>query len=153
VQEPFVKWKASLSNGETFYEGKGNFDPEKLVVKDEGPSDDFNAAYGGLSPWRALVKYIKDNDLKITSLSLYTHDNHNYHLPSAGTNPQQKEFVKYGKPTDFTFFRASMSGGITSNHTVAEAIYEDYSIQLWVDTKNPSNTWCITVPKIPVEAP
>jgi len=52
-------WKVSLSNGETFYEGKGNF--EILA--------------GEKSPWQRLKDYIQINELKITSLGIFTEDN------------------------------------------------------------------------------
>jgi hypothetical protein len=130
-----VKWKISLSNGETFYEGKGKF-------KDIS---------GLKSPFQRLLDYTLDTKTYITSLSLYTDDGKSFNLPSAGKRPQFKEFSNLEKPLDYNICRKitrkiSRIGFETDEwFTVAEAIYPKYKLQLWVDEKNPKNCWVLTV--------
>jgi len=131
-----VTWKASLSNGETAYEGKGQF--EEID--------------GELSPWNKLVEYIADNDLKITSLALETFDGRTFHVPSAGKSPRFPMFENQPKPNDYRFFNAVTSvimesgeGDVTSMYRVIEAVYDDHRLQMWVDVYNPRNCWCLVV--------
>ena len=129
-----VIWKASLSNGETVYEGKGQF------VEVEGE----------LSPWNKLIKYVTENTLKITSLALVSFDGRTFHVPSTGTNPHFPLFHRAEKPVDYRFFNAATStlidGGETGRHyRVIEAVYETHRLQMWVDVFNPRNCWCLDV--------
>jgi hypothetical protein len=135
-----VLFQVSLSNGETFFEGKGEYQ--------EIP--------GQLSPWQRLNKYLAENKLFITSLSLYTKDGRTFNLPSAGKCPRFKFFAEAQKPIDFNFFRAisremtfigqeAKEVEISDWFTVAEAIYPDYKLQLWVDENNTRNSWVLAI--------
>ncbi len=53
TQKP--KWTVSLSNGETLYEGKNEYEHSE----------------GEPTPWRRLLNYIEEEELSITSLALY----------------------------------------------------------------------------------
>jgi len=139
-----VFWQVSLSNGETFFENKGRF----VEIPNE------------LSPWQKLYKYIAENKLLITSLSLYTNDGRTFNLPSAGKNPKFKPFNDAPKPIDYNFFRAiareftGMQEGnkatiintkISDWFTIIEASYPSYKLQLWVDNRNTKNCWVLVV--------
>jgi len=139
-----VKFQVSLSNGETFYEGKGEY-------------QDFQD--GRPSPWNRLLRYIVDNGLDITSISLYTDDGQRFNLPTSGHNPKFREFDEAEKPIDYNFGRkmareadAVRDGRqvkLTSDwetsdwYTFIEAIYTDYRMQLWVDENNPKICWTL----------
>jgi hypothetical protein len=131
-------WKVSLSNGETFYEGKGSY---KLIN-------------GEKSPWLRLGDYMKEKDLKITSLGIFTDDNKNFHLPSNGNNPSFNIFNDSLKPDYYNYFRATSSSicgntNDSSNFIVIEAGWLDFILQLWVDENNTNNSWCLVkTPKI-----
>ena len=128
-----VKWQVSLSNGETFFEGKGQFEEVD----------------GEKSPWQRLEQYLLDEGAEITSLSLYTDDGRTFNLPTAGQNPKFNPHLpgKIEKPLDFLCFRymeADVNREGSKMHklfTVAEAIYPDYKVQQWVDENNPQNSW------------
>lgn len=127
-----VFWKVSLSSGETFTEGKG----------------DYEELYGQPLPFRRLQEYVKENDLRITSLSLFTSSGQNYNLPSAGRNPRFSAFDLVEQPVDYLCFgkcgRDIVSGSVVSEdlYKVIRAIYEDGSfIEIWVDESNTSNIW------------
>jgi len=137
-----VLWKVSLSNGENFYEGKGDY----KVIPDKP------------SPWQRLQKYISDNNLEITSLSLYTNKGQTWQLPSAGSNPKFSEFSKVEKPLDYDMCRkmareANIVGDednlMAKDHRIAEwytiikAFYKEYTLEVWVDELNPNNSWTI----------
>lgn len=149
-----VKWQVSLSNGETFFEGKGDYQD----IQDGRPS-----------PWQRLNSYLVANNLKLTSLSLYTDDNQTFQLPSAGKNPKFKEFGELPAPYEFNFFRkvgteVGMEGNkqtgepkmvdwytcIEASYFVditrpkkAEMIRVVLALQLWVDEMNPKNCWVL----------
>ena len=125
-------WKVSLSNGETFYEGKGKFE----ILE------------GVKSPWQRLKDYIQINELKITSLGIFTEDNKNFHLPSSGNNPNFHAFINVFKPDYYNYFRtasSSMSGSEieSSSFIVIEAGWFSFILQLWVDENNTNNSWCL----------
>lgn len=135
-----VKWQVSLSNGETFFEGKGNY-KEIPDVK---------------SPWQRLVQYVAVNKLKITSISLYTDFNQTFNLPSSGNNPKFKPFLDAEKPIDYNMCRymsremdvvkSEVKGvKISEWFSVIEAIYSTYKLQLWVDENNTKNCWVLVV--------
>lgn len=136
-----VKFKVSLSNGQTFYEGR----------------EPFNEILNEKSPWQRLIKYTVDNKCVITSLSLYTDDGRTFNLPSLGKNPKFREFAnKVDKPIDFNVSRKMAReadvvnekvGNVVINewYTIAEAIYSSYSLQLWVDEQDPRNCWVLVV--------
>jgi hypothetical protein len=137
-----VKFKVSLNNGETFYEGKG----------------DYVEIAGQLSPWQRLLKYTVDNKVEITSLSLYTDSGQTFNLPSSGKNPKFKPFRDIQKPIDYDLKRyvareldtTRINGDLTLDNiavsewfTVIEAIYPDYKLELWVDEFNIQNCWTL----------
>lgn len=131
VREPLVLFKASLSNGENVYEGKGKYHryPNKPA------------------PWRRLLTYCKKNRLSITSVSLYTRDGRTFNLPSAGNNPKFHAFTETDKPYSYRFFR-KMGQNLDSNRadlfTVVEANYDTYVLQLWVD-EHARNVWSLVL--------
>ncbi len=131
-----VFWSASLSNGETLFENKG----------------DYVEVVGELSPYNKLLKYCDDNCLDITSMSLYTDDGRTFNLPSSGQKPRFKEFQDIEKPYKYSCFRkagADMNSDFKVSganlFTVVEAVYFDYRVQLWVDEYNTKNCWCLIV--------
>lgn len=131
---PKVKWSVSLSNGQTIYEGKG----------------DFQIIEGSLSPWLKLKELIKNEGLKITSLCLYTDDNKRWNLHSAGKNPRFSIFNEAEKPIDYRMFRkvgVEGLGGekIEEKFVIIEAIYNDKKLQIWVSEDNPNTSWSIIV--------
>ena len=121
-QTPQIKWSCSLSNGETLYEGKGNYEFQE----------------NALSPYNRLLQHIEKQGLEITSLSLYTDENQRWNLPSAGTNPRFSAFLNAEKPISYKFFRrigATIAGGEMENkeqYAVIEAVYRDKILQTWV---------------------
>jgi hypothetical protein len=135
-----VLWQASLSNGETFYEEKGNY---KEIA-------------GEPSPWQRLLHYTAQKRVLITSLALYTRDGRTFNLPSAGKNPRFAEFAILETPFDFRCERKiAREHDIANNEvtkstttdwfTVAVAMYQGYELQLWVDEMNTKNSWSLVV--------
>lgn len=143
MQTPFlhnVKWKVSLSNGETLHEEKGEY----ISVK------------GELSPWQKLLAHLEETNARVTSLSLYTDDGQTFNLPSAGKNPQFKMFNTAPIPKAYKMFRQfgqDYDGKHKLHFTVAEAMYELANntgavvarliLQIWVDENNTRNTWSL----------
>ena len=139
-----VKFQVSLSNGETFFEGKGKF----------------QEVAGELSPWQKLMNYIEDNRLEITSLALFTDEGRKFNLPHAGKNPKfaPQMKVEFAAPYTFNLFRyieynlKGAGGKITSQKvhslfTVIEAIYPKFKVQLWVDENDHDNCRVLVVKK------
>lgn len=131
-----VKWQVSLSNGETFFEDKGNF----LQVD------------GELSPYNKLLEYIKYKDVSITSLSLYTDDGRTFNLPSLGKHPKFRSFDTAIKPYKLAMERRcamDTDGDSAEKFTTICAWYAlndyDLSIKLsiWVDENNTNNSWSL----------
>jgi hypothetical protein len=127
-----VRWAVSLSNGDTVYEEKG----------------DYQTIDNELSPWQRLVKFIEENKLHITSLALYTEDGRRFNLPSAGNNPRFKAFDESKKPIIYKMFRRIGFDVIGKDQkeeifTIAQAEYEDgVKLQVWVDEQN-FNSWTL----------
>jgi hypothetical protein len=119
-----IKFVCGLSNGETLVEGRGvleSFEGEK-------------------SSWWKLQDYIEDRDLTIQSFGLWTGDRH-YNLPSV--DPK----FKGRAPTSYNCFRKYgqnilMGQGNVEHYICAEAIYEDYKIQIWIDEQDINKMWC-----------
>lgn len=144
--ESRVKWQVSLSNGETYQEGKG----------------DFKRVDGEKSPWQKLLSYTALKEVLITSLSLYTDDGHRYNLPSAGNNPKFAVFETLPKPIDFIFARKMArdhdvmiddkgQASITNTEiadmcAVIEAVYKEYRLQVWVSEYDPKVSWAVVIP-------
>jgi hypothetical protein len=130
-----VGWKVSLSNGETLYEYKGDF----VIIP------------GEISPWQKLLQYIAQNNLTITSMSLYTDGGQTFNLPSAGKNPKFHAFDIQEKPIAYTFSNRlgqDMIGQTDGDlFAIIEAEYNTYRLQIWVDRNNPKNTWSLVVSK------
>ena len=124
IPESKISFVCTLSNGETYMEGKG------LLSR----------IAGELSPWHKLQKYLSDNHLRITSMSLYSGNRH-FNLPSS--NP------KFGGdvPIGFRFFRRfedldALSGGGGYNHfSCVEATYPEFKVQLYVDERDLDKCW------------
>lgn len=138
--EHHVLWQVSLSNGENFFEEKG----------------EYKEIPGLPSPWQRLNKHIAENNLLITSLSLYTQDGRTFNLPSSGRDPKFRPFALADKPIDYNVSRyMSRELDVVNNEvikavpsdwfTVAEAIYPDHKLQIWVDEKNTRNSWVLVV--------
>ena len=129
-----VKWFASLSDGQTIFEDKGDY----KIIK------------GELSPWQRLLKHL-ETGVKITSLSLYTDDGRRFNLPSLGKNPNFKVFQEAEMPESYNFFRkagADILGGKAQKYeifVVAEAIYKNNKLQFWVSEDNNNNAWTVLI--------
>lgn len=128
-------WCASLSNGETLYEGKGDY----VVIP------------GELSPWQRLLLHIGDTGSSITSLSLYTDGGLRWNLPSAGKNPKFKEFQDVKKPFSYRMYRKygmdaqGPNAGREDKYTVIRADYPDGSaIETWV-CENTLASWAVAI--------
>ena len=122
IPESKIQFVVGLSNGESLVEGKG------ILAK----------VSGELSPWLKLQAYLKERDLKITSLNLWVGDRH-YNLPSV--NPKFGGLI----PESFNCFRKMSSNiGIDpriEHYICAEAIYKDFTVQLWIDEQECLKTW------------
>jgi hypothetical protein len=135
TMEHNVKWQVSLNNGETLYEGKGNF----VEIEDE------------LSPWNKMIQYVTENSLEITSLSLYTNSGQRWNLPSKGGNPKFRAFDIAQKPYKLQLERVQGMDWDDQNnpdiYTTINAFYDYegviYKLSIWVDEKNTNNTWTL----------
>lgn len=123
IPESKIRFVCGLSNGEDLVEDKG--------ILQRVPGED--------SPWWKLQGYIRDNGLKITSFYL-SHGDRHFVLPSV--NP------KFGGeiPIGYNCFRqyggdVLGTGGFSEHYCVAEAIYKDFKVQLWVDEKEVEKSW------------
>ena len=120
-----VNFTASLSNGETIYEGKG----------------DYKEVAGQPSPFQQLQSYLIENKLTITTLGLYTSDGRSFFLPTTSGRHNIGKLQEEFKPYDYNLFRymdasMNMNGEIESidrHFTVIEALFEKYKLQLWVN--------------------
>lgn len=128
MEEQNVRWNVTLSTGESFSEGKG----------------EFSSFAGEKSPWNKLQDYLKQNNSKIVSLFLSTADN-NYYLVKAGDYPNFSPFRSLKEPIEYSVKRyfAQTAGQENELCTVAIAIYQDYELQLWVDERNTKNSWVL----------
>ena len=124
LKESKLNWIAGLSNGETLIEGEG------VVSRIDGE----------LSPWWKLQEYLKEKNLTINSFYLASGGRH-FNLPSI--NP------KFGgeKPVGYNCFRRVRSDGLVGDtdndefYTCAEAIYDGFKIQLYVDENDLNKSW------------
>lgn len=136
-----IKWQVSLSNGEMCYEDK----------------DAFIEVAGELSPWQKLLHYTTVRKVTLTSLSLVV-DGRTFNLPSAGRNPKFRVFDAGQNPLVYNMFRAyareagygkdGLAESGSDLFTVAEAVYRDYKLQIWVDEHDPRNSWSVVLPII-----
>ena len=123
VPESKIRFICGLSNGEDLVEGKGIL---SLVP-------------GGDSPWWKLQKYLKDNNLRITSF-YRSHGDRHFVLPSSDP--------KFGGevPISYNCFRryggdVLGSGDSWEHYCIAEAYYPRYKIQLIVDENDHNKSW------------
>lgn len=124
LKESKLRWIAGLSNGETLIEGEG------IVSRIDGED----------SPWWKLQKYLEEKNLTINSFYLASGGQH-FNLPSI--NP------KFGgeKPLGYNCFRRVRSDGLVGDtdndefYTCAEAIYDGFKIQLYVDENDLNKSW------------
>ena len=127
LPESKIKFSVGLSNGEKLIENEG------ILLKVEGED----------SPWWKLQKYIKDNDLEIRSMSLVSKTdvgNRHYNLPN------EKNKFNGLVPLGFNCFRWFANSGLSGDeniehYCVAEAIYEDFKVQVWVSELDPDKSW------------
>jgi len=117
-----IKFVCGLSNGETLVEGRG-------VLETNGEN----------SSWWKLQDYIKEKNLSIQSFGLWAGDRH-YNLPSV--DPK----FKGQAPISYNCFRRFgqnilMGQGNVEHYICAEAIYEDFTVQLWLDEQDSSKSW------------
>lgn len=127
LKEEKVRFVCGLSDGSMLVEGTG-------VLKKDGTD----------STWIKLQNYLREKNLKISSMSLISKTkvgNRHYHLPN--------EIVKFqgyeGKvPKDYNCFRRVYTNDgntLTGYYTVIEAIYNDYRVQLWVSEVDNDKCW------------
>lgn len=123
-----TRWRVGLSNGENCTEG----------------SYPFEFKMGGKSPWLRLLDYLKKNDLEIRSLSLIYKDQ-TFNLPSKSTDPKFAAFRNAQKPIGYEFGRPVAAEQASEPELYARitALYDNYELQLWVNEKNPRNSWVI----------
>lgn len=127
LPESKVQFVVGLSNGENLIEGKGIL---SFVAGED-------------SPWHKLQKYLKENNLAITSMSLSSKTeigNRHYNLPN------QKSKFNSQAPLGFNCFRwvaleGSAMQNIAEQYSVAEAIYPKFKVQLWVSEQDPDKCW------------
>jgi hypothetical protein len=125
---------ASLSNGQTITEGKG----------------DYAVTTGELSPYQRLLAFCAKENVSITSLSLATADGRRWNLPSSGKNPKFKAFGDAPKPLSYKFFRKMGVDIINSvsqeqeTYSVIEATYPTHKLQVWVDERT-GNSWSLII--------
>lgn len=129
-----VKFVCGLSNGETLVEGRGVLEPTE----------------NDKSSWWKLQDYIKERNLTIQSFGLWTGDRH-YNLPSV--NPK----FKGQAPVSYNCFRRFgqnilMGQGNVEHYICAEAIYEGYKLQIWIDLEDINKMWCEIQDVKPTEA-
>jgi len=107
-----IRWAVGLSNGESLVEGHGKV---KRVA-------------GELSPWHKLQKYMKENNLRIVSMSLVEGDRH-YNLPQA------KDYRCFKRGEVYSSNRPS------KNKICAQAIYDDFVFEVWIDLNDTNKVW------------
>jgi len=145
LPDPQIFFISSLSNGETIIEGRG----------------DYSWKPGIKSPWNRLVRYSAEKKATIISLSLCTPGGATFTFPPISGKPRFKAFTELTpeeRPLDFEvkrFIAQEMNVGInkkkttiTDNavaefYTIAEAIYKDFSIEIWVNELNIKHSWTV----------
>ena len=125
-----VQWQVSLANGETLYEGKG----------------DFCAILGELSPWKRLIEYTHQQNTHITSLALIAGERI-FNLPTLGNSPKFHAFSTAQKPLGFDYYH-KVGGDIVGGKmgpgdvfAVAVAIFDLFEMQLWVNERDTRVSW------------
>jgi hypothetical protein len=98
-----INWYASLSDGTSRQEGKGQFEVRE----------------GEKSPWLRLLDYCAEKGLAITSLSLRS-GRLSWNLPSLGRRPKFQAFDATPKPAGFRFFRKHIESVVQQAHTQGE---------------------------------
>lgn len=145
LPNPQVGFIASLSDGQTIVENKG----------------DWCWLEGLKSPWQRLVRYTAENKLLITSLSLYTPLGTTFTLPTIGGKPRFKGYTNLTpeeQPIDYEvkrFIAQEHDVGVKMKkaevkktaieefYTIAEAIYKEHILQIWVSEINLNHSWTV----------
>ena len=122
MTENTPKWVAGLNNGETLTEGKGICEGDDKA-----------------SAWAKLKGHLSDNDLRMTSFSIHVGDKH-FNLP--GNNSRFGGEI----PIDYNCLRkyagdALGTGTNVEEYICAEAIYDGYRLQVWVDIHDTNKSW------------
>lgn len=138
LPNPQIYFIASLSNGETIVENKG----------------DWCWVDGLKSPWNRLIRYTAEKDITINSLSLGSPLGTTWTLPILSGKPRFRGYTglqEAEKPIDYEvkrFIARDMDVGISQGtarikktvisefYTIAEAIFKDHILQLWVSEAN-----------------
>jgi len=91
------------------------------------------------SSWRKLMSYVRENDITINSLGIWCGDRH-FNLPSISP--------KFGgsAPLGYNYYRKYCgdvlgSGSDFEHYICVEAIYDDFTVQLWVDEVDTNKSW------------
>lgn len=135
---PNVRFRVSLSNGDTLVEDKG-------ILEEHD---------GELSAWNKLIKYRAEKKAKITSLSLFTEKGQTFNLPSSGRTPKFRAFDLAEQPFDYLMERKIGRNiaiadrkikkvQISDHFTCAVALYKNFRLEIWVDEENPRNSWVL----------
>jgi len=123
LKETQIKWIIGLSNGETIKENEG--------IASSGQE---------FSPWWSLQNYIKENDLKITSLYLAKGNKH-FNLPSIKPKFKGDTPIGYNCLTRVATDSLVGSSANDEYYRCAEAIYKDFKVQLYVDELDDNKAW------------
>ena len=124
IPESKIQFVCGLSNGESLIEGKGILS----IIKGED------------SPWNKLQKYIKNSNLIINSFNLWVGDRH-FNLPSINPKFGGKSPVSYNCFRKLGFDAVTGAEEIKENYICAEAIYDTYKIQIWIDEQDTNKSW------------
>lgn len=124
-----ARWVAALSNGEVIVENTGAY----IEVPGEP------------SPWQKLLKHLEEKNLEIRALQIRV-NGRTYTLPSF--NPKFGGLI----PKSFKYFRkvaTDVYNERTENierYICIEAIYDSFSIRLWVDEMGMGHSWVSVEP-------
>jgi hypothetical protein len=132
-----TKWLASLSDGTTIIEDEGKF------VGDEESS-----------PWAKLLKHLDENGLTVTGLRVQLEKDgeaiRTYNLPShrmdekTGQHEKWRVFPVIPKRYDYFRWVSSKCGEqLLSKHIEIRAIYDRYSVSLFVDELEGNEAWVV----------
>ena len=122
-----IRWVVGLSSGDTLVEDRG------IVTSDAMESS-----------WDKLQKHLQLNNLTITSMGLWVGDKH-FDLPSndpksGGIAPISYNCFRYHE--DVMGFEEDIV-----DYIHADAIYENFTIQLWVNMADTNKCWVNFVTK------
>jgi hypothetical protein len=133
-------FQVSLSNGETIFEGKG----------------DYKEIEGQPSPWQRLLLHLRETKTHITSLAIYSGGRRYMLPPMSKGGPNFVAFQSCDRPVGFSFFRKlgqnmndeRESVGSEEIFAIAQAQFDDGTfLEIWVSNDNPDNAWTLRAPK------